>query len=280
MLAVALALGASLLWGLTNFVGGIQARRLALLTVLLVSQLVGVATIALVVLVRAAPVPDTESVVTALVVGVVSACALAVYFQALAVGRFSVVTPIVSASATVPVIVGIARGERPSAVQLGGIVAVLLGVAITARGRPSARAAGGKLAAGVVLALVSIGLVGIVLIGIDRAASADPYWAVLLLRLATLGTLLLAALALAHRPVAPRRNLAQLALFGLLDISGFILFSVATTKGFLSVVAVLGSMHPLVTVAIAWLGIGERLGSVQWAGVALTFAGVGLVVAG
>lgn len=280
MIAIVLALGASLMWGFTNFVGGLQARQLALLTVLLVSQAVGLATIAMVVLVRGVPAPDAETIATAAATGVVSACALVVFFRALTVGKFSVVMPIIAASATVPVIVGIGRGERPSALQAAGIVAVIVGLAVSARPSASEEGPAGRLAEGVALALVAIVLVGLVLIGIDRAAADDPYWAVFILRIATFSSIALVALAGAHLPIAPRGNIGRLVLLGLLDISGFILFSVATTKGFLSVVAVLGSMHPVVTVAAAWFGLGERMGRIQWVGVALTFVGVALVVAG
>ena len=221
-----------------------------------------------------------ETIVAAAATGVVSALALVVFFRALTVGKFSVVMPIIAASATVPVIVGIARGERPSTLQLGGIVAVIAGLAVAARDPAKVAGSNGRLGEGVALALVAIVLVGLVLIGLDRAAADDPYWAVLILRFATFSSITLAAVVVAHLPSAPRGNVGRLVLLGLLDISGFILFSVATTRGFLSVVAVLGSLHPVVTIAAARLGLGERMVRIQWVGTAVTFAGVALVVAG
>ena len=207
VIAIVLALGASLLWGLTNFVGGMQARQLALLTMLLISQPVGVFTIVVVVVVRGDGPPGTEAIATAAAGGVVSALALAVLFRALTIGKFNVVMPIISASAVVPVVVGVARGERPSSLQLIGIVAVILGVAVAAR-RADAEKRGSSrgLAGGVALAFLSIALIGTVLVALDRAASDDPYWAVLILRAAALSVLVFAALALAHVPRAPRAN--------------------------------------------------------------------------
>ena len=50
--------------------------------------------------------------------------------------------------------------------------------------------------------------------------------------------------------------------------------------GMLSVVSVLGSLFPVVTVILAWRIHGERLLAVQYAGTALTIAGVIAITAG
>lgn len=66
---------------------------------------------------------------------------------------------------------------------------------------------------------------------------------------------------------------------GVLDVTANAGFAVATTQGYLSIVAVLGSLFPLVTVALAHVRLHERLSSGQRAGVGLALAGV-LAIAG
>ena len=280
MTAILLALGTSLSWGLTNYLGGLQARRIALLSMLLVMQAAGFVTIALVVGVRGVGIPSTSSLATAAATGLVSAVALGAFFKALSLGKFSVVTPIMASGAVIPVLVSIARGERPSTLQGVGIAAIVVGVALAARGPTAADARAANPRAGLVYALVAVVLIGIVLIGLDEAADADPYWAVFALRAATITALVATAVALRHRPRIGRDSVAALILVGILDITGFILLAVATTKGFFSIVAVLGSLYPVVVIALAWSHLGERLIPFQWVGVALTLAGVAMIVTG
>ncbi|MGH3041908.1 MAG: hypothetical protein ACRDNG_09275, partial [Gaiellaceae bacterium] len=72
-----LALAASLSWGLGDFLAGLRTRRLAVVTVLVVSQAAGLTTIALVVAVRAAGPPENRYLGYAALAGVAGAVGLA-----------------------------------------------------------------------------------------------------------------------------------------------------------------------------------------------------------
>jgi drug/metabolite transporter (DMT)-like permease len=58
------------------------------------------------------------------------------------------------------------------------------------------------------------------------------------------------------------------------------LFAFAASLGLLSVVAVLGSLYPIVTVLLAWWIHKERLIPVQYLGIVVTFSGVALIAVG
>ena len=58
------------------------------------------------------------------------------------------------------------------------------------------------------------------------------------------------------------------------------MFAVASTEGLLSVVAVLSSLYPVVTVLLARLVHRERMKRIQDLGVAATIAGVALIAGG
>ena len=71
----------------------------------------------------------------------------------------------------------------------------------------------------------------------------------------------------------------SIAVIGLIDTTANVAFATAATLGLLSLVAVLSSLYPVVTVGLAHLGQGERLAAGQWLGVALALTGVVLITA-
>ena len=93
---------------------------------------------------------------------------------------------------------------------------------------------------------------------------------------------LLVIAALAVRPALPRdaRSLAALAIIGVLDLGANGLYALATQEGLLSVVSVLGSLYPAVTVVLARVVLAERIARVQQVGVVLALAGVVAISAG
>jgi drug/metabolite transporter (DMT)-like permease len=194
----------------------------------------------------------------------------------------SVVAPISATGVAIPVLAGLLSGERPSALQVGGIALACGGVVLAARAAPSEDAAqrhAGRVAIGLAL-LAAVGF-GTFFTGIDRAEeTADVAWVLLSARTAAI-TLLLVACAVV-RPTLPREPaaLAPIALVGVFDLLANLLFVIAAGEGLLSVVGVLGSLYPAVTVLLARVVLRERLSPTQRAGVAVTLAGVVALAAG
>jgi len=87
---------------------------------------------------------------------------------------------------------------------------------------------------------------------------------------------------LALRPslVAPRRVWPLIAGVGLTDTAANGLFAVATTLGFLSLVSVIGSLYPVVTVVLAYVVLHERIARHQKLGVAGALLGVAMIAGG
>jgi drug/metabolite transporter (DMT)-like permease len=280
VLSVVLALGSSACWGVADFVGGLLARRRPLMTVLLVSQVAGI-TVALVLAVAAGDgAPSGRAAAWAAGAGALGVLALAAFYRGLAIGTMSIVAPIAATGAVVPVLVGVVRGERPATLQVVGICLALAGIVLAAReprAAPGARAA----RASIGLALVAALGFGSFFVGVDEAtAGASVPWTILVVRTAEVCLLLAAAAAV--RPRLPRRavHLAALASVGLLDTGANALYAFATTKGLLSVVSVLGSLYPAMTVVLARVVLGERVARVQGLGVLAALAGVVAISAG
>jgi drug/metabolite transporter (DMT)-like permease len=70
-----------------------------------------------------------------------------------------------------------------------------------------------------------------------------------------------------------------LALVGVLDILANGFFALAATKGLVSVVAVLASLYPVVTVVLARVVLKEHLRASQRVGAAMALAGAALISA-
>jgi drug/metabolite transporter (DMT)-like permease len=132
----------------------------------------------------------------------------------------------------------------------------------------------------IVLAIVAGLGFGIFFTGLDAAAADRPGWAILAVRVGGVATVLVALLATRPRLDGVRAAWRVLIVIGVFDVSATALFAIASTKGVLPVVAVGGSMYPAFTVALAHSVLGERLAALQWTGVVLALAGVGMIAAG
>jgi drug/metabolite transporter (DMT)-like permease len=274
--AIALALGASLTWGVADFYGPLKGRTLGALRVLFYVQLSGLAAIALVVAIRGRG-PASWAALLAVPAAISGTLGLYAYYRGVAVGAISIVAPIAGISAVVPVAVGVASGDRPSVWQVAGMVCALAGVFLASRepGRGSKRFAAG---AGLAL-LAAVGFGGY-FPPMHAAGNADFWWASLFFRM-TSSLVVLSVLAIRRPSLAiERRNLLPLALIGIGDLLGNVLFAAASTTGLVSVTSVLASLYPIVTVIMARLVLRERVARSQEGGIALTLAGVALISAG
>ena len=273
MNALALALGASLAWGVADFVGPLIARTLGALRVLFWAQVGGLAAIAIAVAVRGER-PDEWLVLLAIPAAFAGTLGLWAYYRGIAAGAISVVAPIAGASAIVPVVYGIATGDDPSALQFLGIACALVGVVLASLERHEGTH---RIAAGVGLALIAAIGFGFYFPPMHAAGKADFWWTAFVFRAATLA--LVASAVAARRPslrLRPR-DLVVCALVGIGDTVGNALYAASSRSGLESLTSVLASLYPILTVALAAAVLRERIAPVQRTGIALTLAGVVLI---
>ena len=279
MLGIGLALAASLCWGFGDFIGGSKSRVLPVLVVLVCSQVVGLVWIGSVALIAQEPVPGGHEILLAALSAIAGTAGLVCFFRAMAIGKMSLVVPIAATAAVVPVVVGIATGDRPSPLQVLGMVVALAGAVMASR-EPGQEGERGSLAAGVLLAALSAFLIGFFFLAIDGASDGGAVWASLVNRITSV-TLLLGAVAVVRPKLSEARpHIAALATAGTLDVSANLLFAAATTEGLISLVSVAGSLYPVLTVLLARLVLKERVDRIQEAGVVAALGGVVLIAAG
>jgi drug/metabolite transporter (DMT)-like permease len=276
--AALLALSGALLWGVGDFLGGLAARRITVIVVLAVSQAAGLAGMLVWLGLSGDPFPGVGELLPAAGAGLAGFAGLAALYRGMAIGAMGIVAPISAASPIVPLAVDASHGVVPSVWQWIGVAIVLIGIAVLSREPRSPK--GGRVAAGVGLAVFAALAFGCFFVGIDAAADESVPWAVVAVR-STSVVAAFAAVAVAGASLrVPRMLLVMLLAIGAFDTAANVFFAEASTKGAIGIVAVLGALYPIATVALARIVLHERLTFTRRTGGVLAIAGAALVAAG
>lgn len=175
-------------------------------------------------------------------------------------------------------VVGLVRGD-PVTVLLGaGILLAIVGGVLASGPEVKGAGEGGDATSILYAVLAALGL-GTAMACVDlgsRVSGIHTLWA---MRIASVSVFLVLALVLTTRWRLPRRLVPGIVIVGLADLSATALFSVATTRGHLSIAGVLASLYPVTTILLAWLVLRERLRPVQLVGVAAALVGIALIAA-
>ena len=274
---VALGLASAVSWGAGDFSGGIASKRSPLFGVLTVGQAAGGLIVASLAVATGEPAPPALTLAWAVAAGATGAVGLAALYRALAVGRMGIVAPVSAVlSAAIPVVVGALGEGVPPWAKLAGFALALAGIWLVAGAGAGAPGAGeGR--AGLGLAVVAgLGFGGFLVL-MDRGAQGGTFWPLAAARATSFVLALVAALAL-RRPWAPARGaLPVVLLSGALDAGGNAFFVLASQAGRLDVAAVLSSMYPASTVALAALVLHERVSRRQGAGIAAVLGAIALI---
>lgn len=279
MLALALALVAAVAYGLADFTGGLVSQRANPWSVALVAQVVGAASTVVVALLWPGE-PTGRDFAWALAAGVANGVGTAFLYRGLSSGRMGVVAPISGVGAAlIPVLVGVALGERPALLAWLGIAVAAPGIWLVAR-EPATGASDPGTARGAldgVLAGVGFGTLFVCLERISDDAGFLP----LALNQAVAGVAVVGVAAAYGAPWWPRQRRALLGgISGVLALAATASFLLSTHHGYLSITAVITSLYPAVTVVLAASVLREPIRRDQTAGLLCCLAAIGLVAAG
>lgn len=282
MAAVLLGLTTAVLFGLATYLGPLLSRRHSPSAVLAVGQAAAVVAAGVYLVATGDRAPDGPSVLLGLLAGAANGIALTSMFEAARLLPISVMAPIGATGAGVPVATALVLGERPHALQLAGIPLAIIGVVLVAA--RSNRSGASPLAAlppaGLWLAASWTVFYGTFLTLFAEASKASQAWAVFDSRVALLATALVLPLLRGAPLRMPWRSVPGTAATGLLILSGVVTYGLATRAGLVSVVSVLATLSPVVTVALAVILLKERLERRQRMGVVVAVLGVVLIAAG
>lgn len=278
-MGVLLGLLSAVAYGASDFAGGIGGRRSRPEAVAMLAQPIAFLSAVIAVLVVGGS-PSSSALLWGALSGVGSGVGTVSLYRGLAVGRMSVVAPLSAVlSAAAPAIVGLSTGDRLSVVRAIGLVLALPAIVLVSRetGGPE----GGR-SAGIPEALVAGAGFAVFFIGLSMAGTDSGAWplvpgqGVAVVCVVALGL----ALGVRRRTVAWSAAWRPAIVTGLLGGAAGLLYLAANSGGELSVVAVLASLYPAVTVLLARLLLHEHWQRTQKAGLVLAAFAVALVGAG
>ena len=275
-MAVLLALLASVCGGLADFAGGVASRRTPAVVVVALSQLAGLAIAVAALLVASPGSNNPADLVWAVGAGVCMMLGLVAFYSALSTGTMGVVAPVSALGVLVPVAWGVIHlGEAPGMLALGGAALGIVGVVMASGPELSGPVAARSL---VLAAGAGVGF-GATTAFVAEAAPGGVIWTVVVLKL-TIVILALPFVLRDRRAIdeVPRLWLARtVILIGAVDVVGLLLLARATTLGYVSLIGVLASLYPVVTVLLARWVLRERMRRVQQIGAAVAFVGVAML---
>ncbi|MDS1138930.1 DMT family transporter [Pusillimonas sp. SM2304] len=269
-----LALASAILYGIVDFAGGKLSRRIDGFTLALPVQAAGlVVMLTLAFLLQGGP--NGHSLAWGALSGVGSGIAIMFLYRAMGAGQISLVVPLTAViGAALPAMLGLLLGERPGALALVGLTAVLPAVWLIAQQRPTLPTPmkGGHAAViagcGVALQYAAI-------------AQADPsagLWPMAANRLASI-VVVYAGIRAAGVPAWPGPHyIWPAAWLGALASLSLALYLFATRLSFMSVAVTLASLYPVVPVILGVTVLHERLNRLQWLGVAIAAGAVMLIM--
>lgn len=277
MLTVLWALGSAVSYGLADFIGGVGGKRSGPHAVALVMQVSGAAAVAAYAA-TAGGHPRAVHLGWAALAGVCNGFGTAFLYRGLAHGRMGVVGPVSAVgAATLPVLVALALGERPSPVVWAGVAVGLPGIWLVSRS-PGAAAEGQR------SGFVDGVLAGLGFGGMFAALARVPEEAGLLPVAFNEVVAGLAIIAVAHvtrsRWVPDRPALLPGTGAGVLASAATVFFLWSTHRGLLTIAAILTSLYPAVTVLLAATVLHERIHRSQAIGLALCLGALVAVSAG
>jgi drug/metabolite transporter (DMT)-like permease len=297
-MGILLGLLTALAWGASDFLARFSARRIGSLRTTLYMQLTGF--VLLTVFLRwiggwghLFDGSGWRPWAWGGVAGILNGVATLSLYRSFEVGKMAVVAPLSAAYPALTMLLSVFSGERLTAVRIAGIVCILVGVVVVARGETEAggsvessqAGAESKPGAGMGWALLAAIGFGVLfwLLGtriIPAVGFAATVW---MLRLTSAALTMCVLLALKHPIALPRQPGSQGAVsiwllgMGVLDTGAFVLNNRGMQLEQVSVVSVLASLYGAVTVILAAVFLREHLARWQWFGIFAIFAGIGMI---
>jgi len=284
LLGLVCAVTTFLLWGTADYLAARLTRRVGEMRTLLGIQTAGAPVLLVAWAIIRPPFPPTPSLGWTALAAISFFVGYLAFFHGLRVGAISLVSPISSGGALIPVLVGVTLlGETLSAPRAFGIGLTLVGVAVAVtdlravrdldvvgrrRGAWAGMATLLAWGSGTAFLLPAIATVGwFTPIALIRG--------IIVLLIGGWGTVqLLRRFPGPRTPLWNASSAPLIAIAALLDLGAFFAYAIALRSIPASVAAPIASAYPIVTILLARRNLGETLTPREWTGVAVTMGGV------
>lgn len=279
-----LALAAAVIYGAADYLGGTVAKRASTLAAVIATQGAGLALLLLASPLMLDATVTRHDLLFGALAGLTGSVGVALLYRGLAMGPMSVVAPITAVCAVViPLIVGLALGERLLALAAVGVAVaigsvILLGQVATPASGQTATHSAAHVARAVRISLASGVAIGGFFVCLSQTAAPAGMWPLAISRTVSCTVFLGVALLRGQPWRVPAAAWPPAIACGALDMVANGLYLAAVRQGQLSLVATLASLYPASTVLLAWFLLGERLGRGQRLGVAAAVLAIVLIV--
>jgi drug/metabolite transporter (DMT)-like permease len=276
-MAILMGLISALCWGSTDFLAGHAARRVGVTKALFYSQSFGFLILSALLAFHPSSL-RIAAIDVGFGVGILAAVcnlvAMAALLKALAIGKASVVAPIVSLYGAVTTILSLATGQSITHFAIVGLALCVAGASLasilkSADGKPESPASIG-------FALVSATMFGLGFwlqgaFAVKSLGVVSALWIYYL----TAVVILFMTLARARNLSAPPGSIVLLILsISVISLVGFFSLAYGSTTGHVAIVTVLSSLASGVTALLGFFVRGERPSALQWVGIATIIVGV------
>lgn len=270
-MAIVLSLLSALAYGVSDFLGGIFAKRATPWQIAIVGQSSS-SVCALTALAIVPGSPSPSSVGWGALAGIGGGFGAAFLYRGLSTARMGVVAPISAISAALlPVTVGLSTGERPSLLALAGIVAAFPAIVLISR-VPTDSEADIAHRGGVTDGLLAGLGFGVLFVFLDRVQDGSGLTALAASQVASVITIIVVATVIRAAWVPRNRFAWRAVVMGPLGATAQGAFLFASQQGLLSIVSVISSLYPASTVVLAAVILRERI--LRWQAVGLVLAAV------
>jgi drug/metabolite transporter (DMT)-like permease len=275
--AVVLALGSAVVYGASDFLGGLASRRASVFGVVALSQLTGLVAVFALLPWLGGPVTLAD-LAWAGAAGLLGSTGLVVFFRALSRGVMSVIAPVTAlTAAAVPVLAGLLGGNRIGPVAGAGILLALIAVVLVSAEGGLAQLRTAR-PASLTAPLVAGAAFGLFFVLLDRTSAEAGLTPLVAARLASVVLVVAVALARKRSIRVSRPALPFVLASGIGDMAANALFLLATQQDSqLAIIGVLASLYPVSTVVLAQSLLRERLVRAQVAGLGAAVAAVVLI---
>jgi len=256
-------IGAMVSWGAGDFCGGLISKRYSVYSVVLLAQLISVFPLIVLVL-WFEKIPQFQDVLFGSLFGLTGSIGLLYFYKGLSQGRMAVVAPLTAMiMSIIPVLMSIAIDGMATELQLIGFVTILMAIwLISSDGR--------RFTVTVLelrLAVIAGVLMGCACVALDYGTGQTVLGLILVARITSISMLLLYVISRKQWQAPKFEFLPLIAAAGLCDVLGNYFFTTAVLAGRLDVATMVSSLYPVITIALAWLVLKERLQMRQWFGV-------------
>ena len=279
-----LALVSAVFIGSADFVGGMTSRSANGIRVAAFVAVVGLPLTLAISIVYGSEHVGRADVIWSTLAGVAVAVGIGCFYIGMGRGLISVVAPVAAVTgAVIPVVYSLARGERPGAIALAGLVIAFVAVAVVSLA-PSEQHPDTEVVVDrnvIMLSLASGLFFGLFYIAFSRVSEEAGMWPITIERAAAAVVIVLLALVLTRGPlVGTRRLLPSALLIAALEVAAVVPLLVALQRGPVAIASVVASLYPVTTVLLAAFVLHERLSRLQYVGVVCALVAVALVSTG